>query len=866
LCLNLIKALRNPQRQGIFWNMLHLRLWDDFRTDLRYALRILIKSPGFTAIAIGSLALGIGANTVIFTFAKQVLFDRLAVPHPEELRLLMWTAPERSIVENQSGDLPSVPGGQHSPFPYPIYQLLRGQNQVLGDLFAFKSAGLLSATIGDDAVVLQGQMVSGNYYQELGVHPALGRPITPSDDAVAGSGAVATISHEAWTRYFDGSPSVIGKTITLNGNLIVIIGVNPPHFTGASDPHVSPDIFLPLSMQPELAPLGQGSLLNDKEFWWVQIMARSKSGTPVPMAQSSLDTLFQSLLLAGANADKHKAIPHLLLSDGSRGLNMSALTLTKPMYVLLALVGLVLLLACVNIANLLLARSAMRQGEMAVRIALGAGRTRVLRQMLTESLLLSLLGGTAGLVVSYPGRNALLHLLSPPWGRVVFNGEFDQRVFVFTVGISILAGLLFGLAPAWKAIRTEANPELKEQTQSVAYRRKGLAGKLIVSFQVALSTLLVVGAALFVRTLVNLNSVEPGFRTDHLLLFRIQLSRVLYPPPKDVILFRNIEEKLNAIPGVESVTLSSAPLLANSVSTNTFIRLDQPHGPQNANAQDAWRNTVGQSFFSALGIPIIAGRGFNSTDTDTSPKVAVINQALARQYFSDANPIGKRFRGYYLADQVPFEIVGICGDAHYDNLRRQPPPTYYVLYHQLLRSPGGMTYEVRTQITPSSLVQVLRTTVQSVDKSLPMVGVHTQDEQIRSITQQERLLAGLTAGFGILALMLACIGIYGIMAYTVARRTNEIGIRLALGAQTQKILEMILNEAFQMTVAGIVAGLSIAFLLARFLRSMLFGLEPDDPITFVSVALLLMAVALLAAFVPALRASRVEPIQALRHE
>lgn len=448
----------------------------------------------------------------------------------------------------------------------------------------------------------------------------------------------------------------------------------------------------------------------------------------------------------------------------------------------------------------------------------------------------------------------------------MFNGEFDQRVFVFTAGISILSGLLFGLVPAWKAIRTEASSELKEQPQTVAYGRKVLSAKLIVSFQVALSTILVVGAALFVRTLVNLNSVDPGFRTDHLLLFRIQLSGVLYPPPKDVILFRNIEEKLNAIPGVESVTLSSAPLLANSVSTNTFIRLDQPHGPQNANAQDAWRNSVGQSFFSTLGIPIVTGRGFNSTDTDTSPKVAVINQTLARQFFPDANPIGKTFRGYYLADQVSFEIVGICGDSHYDNLRSEPPPTYYVLYQQIPRSPGGMTFEIRTHTVPSILVPALRRTVQSVDKSLPLIGVHTQDEQIHSIIQQELLLAGLTAGFGILALLLACIGIYGIMAYTVARRTNEIGIRLALGAQTHRILEMILNEAFQMTVAGAVAGLTIAVVLTRFLHSMLFGLEPNDPVTLVSVALLLMAMALIAAFVPALRASRVEPIQALRHE
>jgi len=464
--------------------------------------------------------------------------------------------------------------------------------------------------------------------------------------------------NELWTRHFGRSPSSIGRTITLNGLPITIIGVNPPGFTGASDAHRSPEIILPISMQPVIMPRRQGSILNDQDYWWVQIMARSRAGVPAPTAQASLDTLFQSIVLATVNSEKHEEIPHLVLADGSRGLNTSTSALTDQTYMLLAMVGLALLLACANIANLLLARSAARHREISIRIALGAGRARILQQMLTESLLLSLLGGIAGLAVGYVGRNALPRLVSPSWAQPVLNGNFDGRVFAFTAGISILAGLLFGLAPACKAIRIEASPELKDQTQNVTSRRKGLANKLIVSFQVALSTLLIVGAMLFVRTLFKLNSVDTGFRTDHLLLFKIQLPPSLHRPPQDVILSRKIEERLGAMPGVESVTLSSKPLIANAFGSDSFIRLDKPPG-DTSNQGDAWTNAVGQSFFSTMGIPIVVGRGFNTLDTETSPKVAVINQALARKYFPDTDPIGKAFCGY-IDGRVPSDGLAPC--------------------------------------------------------------------------------------------------------------------------------------------------------------------------------------------------------------
>jgi predicted permease len=839
--------------------MLGLHLWDDLRQDLRYATRTLLRSPGFTAVITCSLALGIGANVAIFTVAKQVLFDRLAVPHPEQLQLLTWTAPKPNIVHHSSND--PGPNGENTVFPYPVYQQLRQENRVLDDLFAFKSVGRLSALIEGEAVAVSAQMVSGNYYKALEVHPVLGRPIEPSDDAVPGSGAVATISYELWTTHFGRSPSVIGRTITLNGQPITIVGVNAPGFTGAGDAHVAPGIILPLSMHPVLLPQVKGSALNDQEYWWVEIMGRSKAGMPAQTAQASLDSLLQAILLATVNPEKHEEIPHLVLVDGSRGLNGSARALTQQTYLLLALVGLMLLLACANIANLLLARSASRQREMGIRVALGAGRGRLFRQVLTESLLLSSLGGLLGLAVGYVGRNALPSLISPPWAQPVLNGDFDYRVFIFTAGISILAGLLFGLVPAWQA--TRANFDLKGQTQTEASRRKGLANKVLVSFQVGLSTLLIMGTMLFVRTLFNLNSVNVGFRPEQLLLFRIQLPPSLYPPPQDVVLARNIEEKLASIPGVESATLSSVPLLSNSVSTSGFIPLDRPQVDYQG---DAWTNAVGPSFFQTMGIPIVAGRGFDSTDTETSPKVAVINQALARKYFPDSDPLGKTFRGYGNFSEVPFQIVGICADTRYESLRKQPPATYYVLYRQIPRTYGDVTYEVRTRVAPYSLVPLIRRAVQSVDQNTPLLGIRTQTEQINDSIRQERLMANLTVIFGILALLLACIGIYGVTAYTVARRTNEIGIRLALGAQNRNIFGMILSQASRVTLIGVVLGLGVGYVLTRYLRTMLFELEPEDPVAMISAALLLMSVSLIAAFIPALRGSRMDPMRALRRE
>jgi predicted permease len=840
---------------------LGLRLWDDLLADLRHALRMLWKSPGFTAIAIGSLALGIGANTAIFTVAKEVLLDRLWVPHPEELTLFHWIAPKNTVAHHIWGDWDAAPGNKatSTSFPYPLYQQLRAQNNVLADLFAFKGVGLLTVAVDGDARAVQAEMVSGNYYQALGVQTVIGRPIGPADDAVPGSGAVVVISDGFWTQRFGRSPSVIGKTVLLNSTPFTIIGVNPPRFTGAKTVQASPEVFVPFSMQPVLLPRRAGSILNDPDMWWLQIMARPKPGIARQTAQAALDTQFNAIAHAGMTIKSGEAIPTLLLEDGSRGLDESGKSLSQPIYVLEALVGLVLLLACANVANLLLARSAARQREMSVRLALGASRGRVLRQVMTESVALSLLGGAGGFVLGFAGRDVIPRLMANPWEPMQLGARFDWRIFVFTAALSVLTGLIFGLAPAWKATRTQVSSGLKDSAQAVTNRRRGYAGKAIVAFQVALSTLLVVGAVLFVRTLANLASINPGFRTDHLLLFAINPPPRQYPAGKDIALHRELEQKLAAVPGVESVTLSDVVFMANDQSMDDFVPAGRPKtGEQTESHFDA---NVGGSYFTTIGIPILSGRGFNSGDTETSPKVAVINQSLARLDYPGTNPIGRTFH----SSDAEWQIVGVCGDTRYDSLRKDIPPLFFLPYRQM-QAAEGMTYEIRTHVSPAALTPLLRRTVQSVDKNLPLMDVRTQEEQIKASVQQERIFADLTAAFGMLALVLASIGIYGIMAYTVSRRTNEIGIRLALGARTQQILGMVLSESTRLALTGVVAGLGAAMLLTRFLKSMLYGLKPHDPATLVCAAVLLLGVALLAAWLPALRASRVQPMQALRHE
>jgi predicted permease len=534
----------------------------------------------------------------------------------------------------------------------------------------------------------------------------------------------------------------------------------------------------------------------------------------------------------------------------------------KPVYVLLALTGLVLLLACANIANLLLARGAQRQREMSVRMALGAGRARVARQLLTESLLLAGLGGCGGLLLGYLCRNALPKLLMNSWEDSSIRVSFDWVVFACTTVIILTTGVLFGLAPAWFAARTEVSSSLKESAQTTTRRRRGVSGKALVGLQIALSTLLVVGAGLFLRTLTALSSQDVGFNTDHLVLFEINPPAARYPEGKAVALHEELERRIAALPGVQHASPASTAYIADSISNSDFLPDGEKFDQHKRQAEDV--NVVGNDFFASLGIKIIGGRGFTAQDTATSPKVAVINEALAKKRFPNVNPIGRMFRADRDSSDLT-QIVGICANTYYYTLREGPPAQFFLPYVQQ-KQVNRMTYQVRTALSTAAIAPVLRSTVQSIDRDLPVTDLRTQREQINASLQIERALAALTSGFGLLALALACVGIYGIMAYSVAQRTNEIGIRLALGAQPGQVRRMILRESTWLTLTGIVAGVGGALACMRLVRSMLYGVTSNDPVTISAGMAVLIAVALGATWIPARRAAAVQPMEALRHE
>ncbi len=853
---------------------LGLRWWDELWGDLRYGARILRKSPGFTTIAATSLALAIGANTTIFSVAKQLLYERLAVPDAESLRLLAWTGTEEHVaVHSIWGDYDPQPGGLRTStaFSYPAYQQLRAQNHVLDDLFAFKRMTMI-ATIRDGGQSVRTEMVSGNYFSALGVQPQLGRAITPADDAAPGQGAVALIGDGLWERAFGRSPSVLGQMVKLDDVPFTIIGVTPRGFTGVKDANVAVDFLIPLSMQPLVFPRpASTSLFVDPTRWWVNVMGRARPDINDTRARAELAGELSAIVRGTMPVRAGEDLPKLELRDGSRGLFAEQKRFGKPMAVLMSLVGLVLLLACANVANLMLARGAQRQREMSVRLALGAGRAHILRQMLVESLILAGLGGAGGAVIGYFCRNLIPRMTENAWERPDFQVHFDWRVFAFTAGITVFTGMLFGLAPAWAAARGQLIQGPTEMSLAVTRRRKGFGGKALVAFQVALSTLLVIGAGLFLRTLAGLSAVEIGFKPDHLLLGEIDPPRNRYPAGKDIALYQKLEQAIAVLPGIASVSPAMDAYISGDWDSTNFY----PEGEKPSEFKDQAEsyNVVGNKFFQTLAIPMLAGRTFGPQDTANSPRVGVINSSLAQKRFPGQNPIGKRFvtdshdsdGNGILSAQNGIEIVGVCGDTRYRGVRDNPPPQFFLPYVQR-PSVGGMAYEIRTTMKPEAIVPAIRDAVRQVDSDLALLQVRTQDQQIAADLQQENTFVALTSGFGLLALALASVGIYGIMAYSVANRRNEIGIRLALGAQPGQVRTMILRESTVLAVAGIVAGVTAALMLTRLVKSMLYGIEPDDPVTIAAGVVTLLAVAVAASWIPARRAANVQPMEALRHE
>lgn len=842
---------------------LGLHWMDHARGDLRFAVRQMRRNPRFAVISALSLALAIGANSTLFAVVKQLLYTPLSVPHAEQLRLLRWWGDGNEAVHGMWGDFDSAPGQgtNSSVFSYPVYRQLRSNNQVLQDLIGFKDDGM-NATIHGEAQRVSVEMISGNYYGQLAIRPQVGRAITEADNAVPGSGAVAVISDALWARSFGRSPTVVGQTITLNQSAVTIVGVNPPGFTGLKLAQQSPDLFVPLSLQPVIDPKGKSSLLTDPGLWWVNVMARSRPGISDLQAQSALNVALQAAVRSTLTVRRGETMPRLVLSDGSHGLRIPDRMFRMPIMVLWALTGFVLLLACANVANLLLARATQRQREMSVRLALGAGRGRVMRQLLTESLLLAILGGSGGTVLAYCGRNVLPGLLTEPWRRIEFNTAFDAKVFAFTTLLTLVTSLLFGLAPAWLSSRVPIGSTLKDTSLQTTRRRKGLSGKVLVAFQVALSTVLVLGAGVFLRTIWSLGSIDVGFNADNLLLLEINPPVRRYPPGKDVNLHSQLEQRFKAIPGVESAAAGSVPYISDSMSNETFLPEGELNGSHHHQAEDV--NWVGTDFFNTLEIPMVAGRSFGAQDTATSAKVAVINESLARKRFGTADVVGKRFK----ADDENgdwIQIVGVCRDTRYVNLREKPPAQFFLPFVQQ-KQVGPMVYQVRTHLAASTLAPSLRRVVQQLDPDLPITDIRTQREQINATMQLERAVAVLTAGFGLLAMALSAVGIYGVMSYSVAQRVNEIGIRLAVGARPEQVRGMILRECSNVMGVGLACGIAVALGLTHVVRAMLYGISAYDPVTILATIGVLLLVALGATWIPARRAAALQPMDALRNE
>ncbi|MFC5860733.1 ADOP family duplicated permease [Acidicapsa dinghuensis] len=841
--------------------------------DLRFAVRRLLRNPLLAVIAILSLGLGIGANTAIVSVARGVLLDPLPVREPQQLRLLTWTSGPQLPVPPVWGDIyQSDSGGLVSPsFSYPAYQALQQHPEAYSALFAFKDISL-TATADNNAAPASAELVSGNAFDALGLSASLGRVLTPADDTVSAAPAVV-LSDAYWSRRFGRAPGVIGQTIALNGVPVTIVGIAPQRFTGL-DTATPIDLFVPVSLQPVLIPRPQNSsisVLDNPQSWWLQLMLRVRPGVSDAQIQAQLDSALRQAAQPAATSAHAFASLHLALQPGSRGVDDLHGQYAESAWILLSLSGLVLLLACVNLANLLLARAASRRREIATRLALGARRSHILRQLLTETVLLALLGGFAGLGLAFFARNAIPAMLARSGGSEIpsaLTSAFDLRILAFAAAISLLCGMLTGLLPALTAIRAaQGAAALKDSPYAASSpslsgsARLGLGASLVV-LQIALSTILLAGAALFVRTLINLSHVSLGFESNHILLFRLNPPRSLYDDAKGVALFRRLQENLAAIPGVRSVSMSNIAIIGDGHSGSSFHIPGTPHHNPEIRVQE---NSITDDFFSTLGIPLLQGRRFDSTDTPASPPVAVINQALAQSFFPHTNPIGLTFEIDADEIAVPVRIIGIAANTRYADLRAPTPPTFYLSYRQQNES-GRRVFTLRTAADPATVLPQVRAVVAAIDPNLPLLDARSMNEQVRSTLVNERIFARLTAAFGVLALILACIGIYGIMAFTVSRRTSEIGIRMALGAQSRQVLVLILRQATWMSLAGVFCGLVATLWLARFIRSMLYGLTPSDPITLGFVAMLLIVISLLAAFGPARRAAHIDPNQALRHE
>jgi putative ABC transport system permease protein len=824
--------------------------------DVRYSFRQLRKSPGFTAIALLTLTLGIGANTAIFGLLDQALLRSLPVKEPERLVLLRYSG-------SNTGRLSSRSDGKLY-FSYPMYRDLRDRNSVFSGVIAtdWTQAGL--EWRGQPELVAT-ELVSGNYFDVLGVRPALGRLLVASDDTVLNGNPVGVLSFNYWQRRFGGDRGVVNQSISVNGHPFTVIGVAQPSFHSVVMGD-TPDLFVPMTMKSQVMP-GNDDLENRRSSW-LNIVARLKLGVSLEQAEAGINPLWYAIRTDELKQIEHRtesfrenfvAKSHLSLLDGKKGFSPLRSDVERPLLIVMAMVGLVALMACANVGSLLLVRAAGRLREMSVRYALGARRRRVVQQLLVEGLLLGLSGGVLGVILAPKVSAVLIKMI---WGsagmELPLSSHVDLRILLFNFTLALSASLVFSLAPAVQFWRPNLAPALKQQVicggGPLRFRR------IAVGVQVGLSLVLLVGAGLFTRTLDRLKSLDVGFATDHLVTFHIDPTLAGYRPAQDLEIDSRVLHTLAALPGVRSVAGTSDPELANNNWSNTIsVAGYTANENEDMNAEHPY---VSAGYFSSMGMPLLAGRELSDADRDGAPKVAVVNESFARHYFGDPLHALQHFLGQEKAD---IEIVGVVKDAKHSGVRREVKRTVFTPYLQET-DPGAMTFYVRTWQAPESAEATIRRAMQALDSKLVLDSFRTMEEQIDDNLTTERVIAFLALSFGVLAVLMAAIGLYGVLAYSTAQRTSEIGIRMALGASRASVVRVVLIEVLWLTGIAIAIALPTSLLLGRTVRSQLFGISSSDPLTLFVATLVILLVAIASALLPAHRAAKIDPMAALRYE
>jgi putative ABC transport system permease protein len=833
---------------------------ETFSQDIRFGLRMLRRSPAFTAVAVLTLALGIGANTAIFTLINAVLLKTLPVHDPGALVIV--GNPSRAHERNLGTPQPDL-------FSYPLYRELRDGNKVFSRMMASAEVNRTKVETAAAGVVTEeagGTLVTGNYFDVLGVSPFLGRTLTPEDDTAKGAHAVVVISYDFWQSKLSGDLNVVGQAVRLNNYPYTIIGVAAPGFFGDTVGDKQ-DLWVPMAMQSRMMP-GR-AWLEDVQVSWLRSMARLKPGMTIGQAEANLNLLFKQWLQGPVGRALDPGDQQALQQEkvpvvaGGKGFSDLRDQISTPLLLLMAIVGLVLLIACVNVANLLLARASARQREVAVRLAIGATRGRLIRQLLTESVLLAFAGGLLGMLVAHWGTEALLKLSLGERASQGIQASPDLRVLLFTALMCLLTGLVFGVVPALRSSRVAVAPTLKESAPAQAGRLP--LGKLLVASQIAICLLVLFAAGLLVRSLGNLRKLDLGYSKEQILIVRADPVAAGYKQAQFINFEQEMIGRLSALPGVRGVTASENGLFSGTESGDN-LKIEGYVAARDRDRICFW-DQVGTNYFSALGIPIVLGRDFGPHDTPAAQKVAVINETMARFYFGNGNPLGRKI---WIDDgerrNQPIEIVGVARDVRDHAVRGPVQRRFYIPMGQAPDSLFAINFEIRSAGKPAALAEAARKAFAAFDPNVPLNRISTVEELVDRTISEDILIARLSSFFGVLGLLLACIGLYGVMAYTVNGRTREIGVRMALGARRSQVLGMVLREAMKLVLIGIVTGIPLALLVSRIFASMLFGLSPTDPVSMLVVVAVLATIATIAGLVPARRATKIDPMVALRYE